>query len=189
MSVKSMLRRLAIVSVTSLFAVLLPATMPTAQATQSFCGILWGSMPKAAGTYQSQTVRDVRTGRHECFDRVVVDLRGNTPAGYSVRYVDKVRAEGSGTVVPLRGGAKLEVVVHAPAYDAAGKATYKPANARELRNVSSYSTFRQVAFAGSFEGQTTLGLGVRARLPFRAFVVDDGATSRLVVDVAHYWQI
>ncbi len=45
-----------------------------------------------------------------------------------------------------------------------------------------------MAYAGSFEGQTTLGLGVRARLPFRAFVLaGPGDGSRLVVDVAHRW--
>jgi hypothetical protein len=45
-----------------------------------------------------------------------------------------------------------------------------------------------VGWAGSFEGQTTLGLGVRARLPFRAFVLPGpGSGSRLVVDVAHRW--
>ena len=34
-----------------------------------------------------------------------------------------------------------------------------------MPNVAGYRTFRQVAWAGSFEGQTTVGLGVRARLP------------------------
>jgi hypothetical protein len=50
-------------------------------------------------------------------------------------------------------------------------------------NVSGYRTFRQVAWAGSFEGQTNIGLGVRARLPFRVFTMP----GRLVVDVAHLW--
>jgi len=55
-------------------------------------------------------------------------------------------------------------------------------------SVSGYSTFRQVASAGSFEGYTTIALGVRARLPFRVFTApwaDRG--SRLVIDVAHRW--
>ena len=48
--------------------------------------------------------------------------------------------------------------------------------------------FRQVAWAGSFEGYSSLGLGVRARLPFRVFALDGpDAGSRLVVDVAHFW--
>ena len=43
-------------------------------------------------------------------------------------------------------------------------------------------------FAGSFEGYTSIGLGVRARLPFRVFMLDGpGTSSRLVVDVAHRW--
>jgi hypothetical protein len=45
-----------------------------------------------------------------------------------------------------------------------------------------------VASAGSFEGYTSLGLGVRARLPFQVFTLDGpGSGSRLVVDVAHFW--
>ena len=38
--------------------------------------------------------------------------------------------------------------------------------------MAGYSTFRQVAWAGTFEGQTTLALGVRARLPFRVFTLN-----------------
>ena len=185
MSTMSMLRRLALVLAASLVAMVLPASVPTAQAI--VCDIFWGSLPKSAGSYQAQTVTNVRTGQHLCYDRLVIDLNGATPAGYSVRYVDSVHADGSGQLVPLRGGAKLQIVVQAPAYDANGRATYTAANWRELRNVNGYTTFRQVAWAGSFEGQTTLGLGVRARTPMRAFVLDDGAASRLVIDVAHYW--
>jgi hypothetical protein len=48
-----------------------------------------------------------------------------------------------------------------------------------------------VAYAGSFEGSTTLALGVRARLPFRVFTVagtpNSDDTPRLVIDVAHRW--
>ena len=55
-------------------------------------------------------------------------------------------------------------------------------------NVAGYTTFRQVAWAGSFEGQTSIGLGVRARLPFRVFTLaGPGGGSRIVVDVAHRW--
>ncbi|MEZ5204746.1 MAG: hypothetical protein R2701_10320 [Acidimicrobiales bacterium] len=44
-----------------------------------------------------------------------------------------------------------------------------------------------MAFAGSFEGETTFGLGVRFRLPYRVFAVEGSAGSKLVVDVAHRW--
>ena len=54
--------------------------------------------------------------------------------------------------------------------------------------MSPATRIRQVAWAGSFEGQTTIGLGVRARLPMRAFVLNGpGDGLRVVVDVAHRW--
>lgn len=161
-----------------------PRTVSTATAS---CPKGWGSLPEANSRMTQAPVTNVRTGRHACFDRLVVDLRGRAP-GYDVRYVSNVYTDGAGFLVPLRGGAKLQIIVRAPAYDAAGQPTYKPAKPRELTNVAGYSTFRQVAYAGSFEGQTTIGLGVRARLPFRVFTLaGPGSNSRLVIDVAHHW--
>lgn len=96
--------------------------------------------------------------------------------------------DGSGFDIPLQGGAFLQVTVNAPSYDSNYNVTYSPAAKAELSNVSGYQTFRQVAYAGSFEGYTSIGLGVRARLPFRVFTLDGpGAGSRMVVDVAHFW--
>ncbi|MEO8851798.1 MAG: hypothetical protein ABI360_08730 [Allobranchiibius sp.] len=148
----------------------------------------WGSLTKTLNRRTSASITNVRAGRHTCFDRMVVDLRGRG-AGYTVQYVSQVLTEGGGAVVPLRGGAKLSVVVKAPTYNVnTGVSTYNPANKSELVNVSGYSTFRQIAFGGSFEGYTTIGLGVRARLPMRAFVLNGPAAgSRVVVDVAHHW--
>jgi hypothetical protein len=163
------------------------ATAGPAAAQTPYCGIRWGSLPERAASTQASPLTDVRAGRHACFDRLVLDLRGE-PVGYRVRYVAAVYEEGSGREVPLRGGARLEVVVSAPAYDDNGCATYVPADRREIVDVDGYRTFRQLAWAGSFEGQTTIGLGVRARLPLRVFTLDGpGAGSRMVIDVAHHW--
>nr|WP_240615066.1 hypothetical protein [Arthrobacter ruber] len=155
-------------------------------ASAAYCGITWGSTEKVVPTHSSALIVDVRSGRHECFDRLVIDTRGAV-AGYRVAYTKHVTQPGSGFTVPLRGGARLAVTVLAPAYDD-GRATYAPPDRGELVDVRGYSTFRQVALAGSFEGQTTFGLGVRGRLPMRVFVVPGpGAGSRVVVDVAHRW--
>jgi hypothetical protein len=106
---------------------------------------------------------------------------------YDVRYVGQVVQDGSGRPVPLRGAADLRVVVHTPAYDD-GRATYDPRVDAEAVAVGGYRTFRQVAWAQSFEGTSTVGLGVRARLPFRVTVLDGpGDGARLVVDVSHTW--
>jgi len=136
----------------------------------------------------SAPIINVRAGRHTCYDRMVVDLRGSG-AGYTVRYVSQVLSQGQGAVIPLRGGARLDVVITAPTYNInTGTSTYNPANRRELVNVTGFSTFRQIASGGSFEGYTTIGLGVRARLPMRAFVLaGPGTGSRVVIDVAHHW--
>ncbi|MDQ3402138.1 MAG: hypothetical protein M3548_01930 [Actinomycetota bacterium] len=161
----------------------------SALATQGYCGLTWGSGAKTLNPpIMSGQVTDVRAGRHDCYDRLVVDVRASGVHGYIVQYIDELYQDGSGTHIPLRGGAKLAVVALADAYDEAGTPTYWPANRAELVNVAGWQTFRQVAWAGSFEGTSTVGIGVRARLPFRVSIFDGPAGgSRLVVDVAHFW--
>lgn len=186
--------RLALVALTvATAAAVAPAP---AQAAAPYCGITWGSLPKAAAAGppgDAETVNGVRAGRHDCFDRLVVDLGGQDTAfgSYDVRYVAQVYEEGRGNAVPVRGAADLQVVVRAPAYDDQGRPTFDPENDREVVDVTGYSTFRQVAWAGSYEGTTTMALGVRARLPFRVFVLPGTPgtdhTPRLVIDVAHAW--
>ncbi|WP_223935979.1 hypothetical protein [Arthrobacter sp. StoSoilB5] len=160
---------------------------PGPASASPYCGIMWGSLAKADADMSSANVTNVRTGQQTCYDRLVIDMAGKV-AGYSVQYVPVVIQDGSGFEIPLLGDADLQVTVTAPSYNQNGQLTYAPAAKAELSNVSGYQTFRQVAYAGSFEGYTSIGLGVRARLPFRVFTLDgpDGG-SRLVVDVAHRW--
>ena len=160
------------------------ATTTTCAATTAH----WGSLTKSRGGMSPAPITNVRAGRHTCFDRLVVDVWGNG-AGYTVRYASQVLSQGRGAVIPLRGGAKLDVVITAPTYDInTGRSTYSPANDRELVNVAGFSTFRQIASGGSSEGYTTIALGVRARLPMRAFILaGPGTGSRVVIDVAHHW--
>lgn len=167
-------------------ALIAAVTPANAQHSAATCSITWGSLSKSAGGLTTAPITDVRAGRHDCYDRLVVDVRG-AAAGYAVAYVSAVHAQASGVVVPLRGGAFLQIDVQAPAYEN-GVPTYTPANPRELVDVAGYRTFRQAAWGGSFEGYTTVGLGVRARLPFRVLSLDGpGSATRLVIDVAHRW--
>lgn len=157
----------------------------TAQAAAPYCGITWGSLPKTATSSGSTgTVTNVRTGTHECYDRLVVDTT-KPGAGYDVRYVPNVYDDGSGQLITLTGGAKLQITVQSPSYTSTGVSTYagKVNQALPGVNLSGYPTFKSAKFAGSFEGQSTIGLGVRAQLPFRVLKLD----SRVVVDVAHKW--
>jgi hypothetical protein len=162
-----------------------PATSATATAG---CPTGWGSLPEAS-TYQGWgQLTNVRTGRQACFDRIVFDVQGK-PSWFRVHYVTNVYSIAEGKLIPLRGGAKLEIILSVPSYDTDdGYLTYDPPNYNELTNVHGYRTFRQVVDTGSFEGETVIGLGVRARLPFRVFTLTGpGNTGRIVVDVAHNW--
>ena len=106
--------------------------------------------------------------------------RARPASGYAVRYVRRYRAEGSGDVIRLPGGARIEIIARAPA-----NGTYDATVGERLPGVSvaGYETFRSTRYGGSFEGQTSFGLGVRARLPFRVLKLDN----RLIIDVAHNW--
>jgi hypothetical protein len=158
-------------------------------ATTPYCGITWGSLAKHSGqgpAFPSSSLTAIAAGQHPCYDRVVFALNGPA-AGYNVRY-GPVLTQGQGLPLALRGGASLDIVLDAPTYDRNGVPTYRPADPANVINVSGFRTFRQVADGGSFEGFTTIGLGVRARLPFRVFALPGpGHQSRIVVDVAHQW--
>jgi hypothetical protein len=174
-----------LVAVTPIGAASAQSSAGTASRSASSCGIIWGSLDKQdSATSRADGLTGVRAGRHACFDRLVLD--GASWA--RVRYVDQVRSEGKGDVLPLRGAARLEIVTSRSDDITTGAPTYTPANPRELVDVTGWTTFRQAASGGSFEGQTTLGLGVRARTPFRVFVLTAyGQPSRVVIDVAHRW--
>ncbi|WP_370514037.1 hypothetical protein [Cellulomonas sp. JZ18] len=107
-------RLLSALSALALLAGLHLFAAPAASA-HPYCGITWGSMPKAAGTLLSEgTLVNVRAGRHDCYDRLVLDVDAPL-TGWSVRYVDEIRQDGSGFLLPVAGGARLQVIAGVPA--------------------------------------------------------------------------
>ena len=146
------------------------ASASSTEAASASCGVSWGSQPTSEGL---------------------------------IGYVPEVLTEGKGDVLALRGGAKLSIAMYANitnvrsgrhgcydrlVFDLAASGLGGPVNDLTLPSVAGFSTFRQVAYGGSFEGHTTFGLGLRARLPMRVFTLaGPGDGSRLVVDVAHHW--
>ena len=163
-------------------------TVGTAEAAAPpYCGIRWGSVAKAGGTASEHPLGAVRTGRHQCFDRVVFELDGRAN-GYEVRYVSSLRTEGGGQQLGVAGGAILQVHLKANVFDQLGHVHYAKRPGAHVAKVGGYRTLRDVVYAGCFEGQTTFGVGTRARLPFRVLTLaGPGAHSRIVVDVAHRW--
>jgi hypothetical protein len=122
----------------------------------------------------------LEVGRHddEGFDRVVVAFDGPLP-GYDIRYVDQVVQDGSGQPVTLLGGADLQVVIKpANAHDDTGAPTLPVP-----RLTPAFAMVQEARLVGDFEAVVTVGVGVRARAPFR--VIELTGPNRLVIDVQH----
>jgi hypothetical protein len=120
----------------------------------------------------------LRAGRHAGYDRVVFQLGGPIPSYYSVRYVPVVHLDGSGDPLRLRGAAFLEVVIRAPTHDQDYRPVLSPSRLRP-----DFPALREVNAPGSFEGQTTAGIGLTQRVGFRVLELTD--PTRIVIDLAH----
>ncbi|MFI0740605.1 hypothetical protein ACH4PU_21315 [Streptomyces sp. NPDC021100] len=160
---------------------------PAPVSVSAECPTGWGSADKSSEGHEYRALKNIRTGSHACYDRIVFDLGSAASGlGYRVGYVDEFHQDGSGDLIPVKGGAILQVYVNAPSYDPnTGQRTYPGRGRQPLPGVdlTGYRTFQDTKFGASFEGQTQVAVGVRARLPFRAEQVGD----KLVVDVAHSW--
>jgi hypothetical protein len=159
------------------------------QRAAPYCGITWGSQEKSGGNLSTGALLEVRTGRHECFDRVVFEFNG--PAnGFNVGYRD-VFTEAVGDLMNpyVAGGAVLGVQLMAPAYSPDYSWVFPARSGAHVGVVVGNQTLRDVMFGGSYEGYSTFAVGVRATLPFRVIVLaGPGSHSRIVIDIAHRWQ-
>jgi hypothetical protein len=154
----------------------------------------WNTAQESASAYSTDALYLVRAGQHDCYDRVVLDVNGPNEVGYLVRYVPVVTADGSGDPVPVAGGAALAVIVHTPplGFDSGGHQPGRVfANTGDdlytAAQLDGWRSLRAVRFAGYFEGQSTLAIGVRDELPFRVFTQLDPTSRirRIVIDIAH----
>lgn len=120
----------------------------------------------------------LRSAHHPGFDRVVFDFDGQLPGAVSVRYVDRVTADGSGDPVTVAGRAFLLVrFEEAQAHTDAGM----PTIARRPALGGGLTTVREIALAGDYEGYVTVALGVSDKAAFRVIELNNPA--RVVVDV------
>ncbi len=123
---------------------------------------------------------DVRTGRHDGFDRIVFEFRGAEMPGYHLEYIDKpVRSCGSGNVVPLPGDGWLQMRFEpAVAHTDEGKPTLA---FREL--APKLPNLLEIKSTCDFEAQVEWVAGVASPNHFR--VVELKAPTRLAVDIKH----
>jgi len=174
---------LIVAALVALIAAATPAAATAAPALPSQAAacphVNWGSLPESGGLARpDEAITAVRVGSHPCFARLVVQTDGRFAPRFDVRYVPQIIEDGSGRTLFVPGAAKLQVIIFAQGHNAAGDRSFV------LPRVGG-ETLKGIVFAGDFEGQTTLGLGVRGRLPFRVFTLTN--PPRVVIDVARHW--
>ncbi|WP_125777535.1 AMIN-like domain-containing (lipo)protein [Antribacter gilvus] len=129
------------------------------------------------------TVTDVRTGRHEGYDRVVFELDGTGEGvpGWRVEYVDQAVDDGSGNPVEVAGDSVLQVTI-------SGTAMPTDSGVEEFSGDrlpgDDLVAVDEVVYRFWFEGYTNAFIGVDGEeKPFRAFLLEDPV--RVVIDVQH----
>lgn len=116
---------------------------------------------------------DVRAVHRAGVDRVIFQFDAGAPSGFDVRYVKRLRGDGSGLPIRIAGRAILQVGLHLTRTDGA-----TPAPARRAFATPNAMT---VVRSGLFEGWTTYGVGLAKRSAFE--VVRQPARSRVVVEI------
>lgn len=126
---------------------------------------------------------DVRTARHEGYDRVTFEFRGPAP-GYTVGYQERpILSDGEGAEVDVAGAAVL-VARFEPSSSADYEADYEPVYTGPTRIPGEGSTITEVVGTGDFEAVLTWAIGVEAELDFRVDVLED--PNRIVIDVRNH---
>jgi hypothetical protein len=123
---------------------------------------------------------DIRTGRHECFERVVIEFGGTGELpGYRVAYEsDPVLNSPAGEPVDVAGDATLVIAFGAwmPTIEGAG---YSGPREFTPTNVSTILELNQLE---NFEGMSQWAVGLDRQRPFTVFTL--GEPVRIVVDIA-----
>ena len=126
------------------------------------------------------TVTDLQVGRHEGFDRVVLEVAGAGLPGWDARYVPEARSEGSGFPVQVTGEAVLRLALTGVGLPGdTGVAPYPGPG----RLAPGYPAVREVVLDSTFEGQTVTFVGTAAERPFRVYRLQN--PDRVVVEVLH----
>ena len=138
-----------------------------------------GTTERAPAGEGAALLIDVRSARHERFDRVAFEFAQGGP-GYHVEYIDRpVRRCGSGEATTIAGDAWLEVRLNmAEAHTPSGAPTIA---LREQRPV--LPLVKELEQTCDFEGYVTWVLGVARPNKYRVLTLTH--PSRIVIDIEH----
>jgi hypothetical protein len=156
-----------------------PATT-TVEQTDPLAGAGTSIVVAPATAKATALLERVAVGRHEGYDRVVFQFRGDGLPGYRVEYVDPpLKEDGSGEPVDVAGSAFVVVRMEpASGFDlnsGDGQLVYKGP-----KRLPGASVVKEVVRTGDFEAVLTWAVGLDAKVPFR--VTTATSPSRLIVD-------
>jgi hypothetical protein len=123
---------------------------------------------------------EIRTGLHDGYDRVVIELDGDGTAGWRVAYTDDPRYQGTGDPVERQGDATLQIHVDGVGYP---HETGVPPYDGPDRVAGPGESVYEVVVGNHYEARQGAFAGTREALPFRVFRLAD--PERVVIDVAH----
>jgi hypothetical protein len=129
----------------------------------------------------------IALGRHEGFDRVVFQFRGDGLPGYRVEYANPPFVEdGSGNPVSVDGSAFVVVRMEpASGFDlntGEGEIVYKGPK-RLQGSAAGTAAIKELVRTGDFEAVLTWTVGLDAKVPF--LVTTASSPARLIVDFRH----
>ncbi|WP_244977426.1 AMIN-like domain-containing (lipo)protein [Corynebacterium lizhenjunii] len=122
-------------------------------------------------------VADVRTGKHETFERVVFDLVGTGEPGWFIDFTDTPTQQGSGKTIQVSGTSVLNVNID-------GTVLPFELNVPDPRlgTVSGQGGFvTEVVPAGTFEGRSQFFIGLKGPHAYSVQVLKE--PTRLVIDI------
>jgi len=135
----------------------------------------------AAAAGSAVTVTNIRTGRHDGFDRVVFDVAGTGTPGWDVRYVDEAVEQGRGETIPVQGEAILQVTLTGVGYPT--ETGIQEYDGSQPLPGSGTEVVTEVVWDSTFEGTSVAFVGTTEQTPFRVYLLTDPV--RVVLDVVH----
>jgi len=165
------------------------ATTSTAGATTTATCAVTGSTNEVKVNFPQQLSSlvgtDIRTGAHDCYERVVIELKAGAPSGspemfpgYWVRYQDRpILDSPRGEPVTITGQAVLIVSLGSWMPDMQGNGYSGP----KTITPTNVTSIKQLVQIENFEGMTQWAIGLDAKRPFTVTTLAD--PNRLVIDI------
>ncbi|WP_315503800.1 AMIN domain-containing protein [Actinomyces radicidentis] len=151
---------------------------PTDDEVWGGLGAVQGMDPQGSDSAGVET--DLRFGRHDGYDRIVVETSGEGTLGYRAEFVDEAATLGKGDAISLTGGAYLLQVIgtntQMPVTEDLQKVAYTDLGVHDVDGTWT----KQVYLDGTFEDQFQVVIATDAR-QYRVTTLTN--PTRLVIDL------